>query len=527
MPPACDKSEKKIVHFETLGCRLNQIETEGAAEFFSDYGWTVRMASCAAKDAEDFGVCLCVLNTCAVTGKAEQKARRTINLLLKKFPAAALIVTGCYAELSAAAISAMGERVAVLPGKAKSALSRVPEFLERLCEGNQNFLQAQDWAAEQKRFQQPKLLAAALREFFAEQKASKAQDRAGGEPSQAQNAGGSDKNFLKAQDVAAEPFALNPKTFFAHSRASIKIQDGCDNCCSYCAIHFARGKSVSIPAALALERISALEEAGQSELVLTGVNIGQYKGEWRGGFVDIAGLLELILERTEKIAIRFSSVYPETVTERFAAAIKDPRVRPHFHISVQSGSDAILKRMNRRYTRETVIQACGRLKGAKQNPFLACDIITGFPGETQADFEQTLSLMKEAGFVKAHAFPFSPRPGTAAASFVPKIPERLKDERVATLNEYSAAAKIAYINSFVGTVRPAVAESAHGSALVPQGKRLVRAVTDNFIHAEILLDQAAAAPAAGSPIMVKILSANEAAIRAGQEWEALAELFQP
>ena len=326
--------------------------------------------------------------------------------------------------------------------------------------------------------------------------------------------------------AAVEPFALNPKTFFAHSRAAIKIQDGCNNNCSYCAIHFARGKSVSIPAPLALERVQALEDAGQSEVVLTGVNIGQFRAEGEGGVMDIAGLLELILQKTKRIAIRFSSVYPETVTERFAEVIKDPRVRPHFHISVQSGSDQILKRMNRSYRRADVLQACRRLKEAKQNPFLACDIITGFPGETQEDFDQTLLLLKEAGFVNAHAFPFSPRPGTAAASFTPKIPERVKDERVAALNEYSAAAKIAYINSFAGTVRQAVSESVHGfaAASVPQGKKLVRAVTDNFIHCEILVDQAAPCPKDGQSVQVKILGAKEDDICQGAEWEALAEL---
>ncbi len=469
----------KTVHFETLGCRLNQIETEGAAEFFYERGWNVQMKAAAARDAEDPSVALCVLNTCAVTGKAEQKARRTINLLLKKFPAAALIVTGCYAQLSPAQIAAMDKRVVVLPGKAKSALSRVPDLLA------------------------PDFDAADLRNILQDQKAAQ------------------DKNA-----AAVDPFVLLPKTFFAHSRSSIKIQDGCDNCCSFCAIHIARGKSVSIPASLALERGVALEEAGQSEVVLTGVNIGQYRSDWQGSAIGIAELLQLLLERTQKIAVRFSSIYPETVTERFAEVIKSPRVRPHFHISVQSGSDAILKRMNRRYTRETVIQACGRLKEAKQNPFLACDIITGFPGETDGDFAQTISLLKEAGFVNAHAFPYSPRPGTAAANFTPKIPERVKDQRVAALNEYSAAAKIAYINSFAGTVRPAIAESVHGSAAnsVPQGKKLVRATTDNFIHAEILLDQTAAAPQDGQPIMVKILSANESAIRQGAEWEALAKL---
>ncbi|MEE3410958.1 MAG: tRNA (N(6)-L-threonylcarbamoyladenosine(37)-C(2))-methylthiotransferase MtaB [Treponema sp.] len=508
----------KTVRFETLGCRLNQIETEGAAEFFYERGWSVQMASAAARDAEDPSVALCVLNTCAVTGKAEQKARRTINLLLKKFPAAALIVTGCYAQLSPAQIAAMDERAVVLPGKAKSALSKVPEFLEGFLLAKQNAPKALEAAGRETAA--PELLAAALRECLQSQGAAHEKNL-----SQGQKAPGL-LSPPSIGDYASEPFALNPKTFFAHSRSSIKIQDGCDNCCSFCAIHIARGKSVSIPASLALERVVALEEAGQSEVVLTGVNIGQYKGEWQGGTVGIAELLELILERTQKIAVRFSSIYPETVTERFAQAIKNPRVRPHFHISVQSGSDEILKRMNRRYTRQTVIQACRRLKEAKQNPFLACDIITGFPGETDDGFAQTLSLLKEAGFVNAHAFPYSPRPGTAAASFTPKIPERVKDQRVAALNEYSAAAKIAYINSFAGTVRPAIAESVHGSAAknVPQGKKLLRATTDNFIHCEILLDQEAASPKDGQPIMVKILAAKEDAVRQGAEWEALAEL---
>ena len=506
---------KKTVHFETLGCRLNQIETEGAAEFFHQKNWTVQMKAAAAKDAEDASVALCVLNTCAVTGKAEQKGRRTINLLLKKFPSAALIVTGCYAELSQSQIQEMDKRIAVLPGSAKSVLSKVPEFLESFkaqdCAGGE-LSQALDVAAEQ--------LAAALREFLSGSNKLVLKKI---EP-QAQKSGGL---FLAPKASAIEPFALLPKTFFAHSRSSVKIQDGCNNSCAFCAIHFARGRSVSIPAALALERIAALEAAGQSEVVLTGVNIGQYRGEWQGGFLDISGLLELILERTKSVAIRFSSVYPETVTDRFAAVIKNPRVRPHFHISVQSGSDAVLRRMNRAYSRQTVLDACRRLKEAKQNPFLACDIITGFPGETDDDFSQTLSLIKEAGFVNVHAFPYSPRPGTAAASFTPKIPERVKDQRVAALNECSVKAKIAYINSFAGLVREAVAESVHGNPSVPQGKKLSRAVTDNFIHAEILLDKDAAVPMEGEKIFVRIKAANEAAIMAGQEWEARAEIVNP
>ena len=456
-PPACNK--KKSVHFETLGCRLNQIETEGAAEFFFKNNWLVQMKPVAAKDAEDDSVCLCVLNTCAVTGKAEQKARRTINLLLKKFPAAALIVTGCYAQLSAESIQAMDERVVVLPGKAKSVLARVPEFLEQEFPASSAGMTSRDVSVAPAR-----AIALSL-------------------------SGLTRQSFVESP-AAIDPFELNPKTFFAHSRASLKIQDGCDNSCSYCAIRLARGKSVSIDAATALKRAADLEKSGQAELVITGVNIGQYRGLWQGRPLDLAGFLQLILERTKNIAVRISSIYPQSVTPAFCEVIKNPRVRPHFHISVQSGSDAVLKRMNRSYTRQTVVQACRRLKEAKQNPFLACDIIAGFPGESEADFADTLSLLKEAGFANAHAFPYSPRPGTAAAAFTPKIPERIKDQRVAALNEWSAQAKIDYINSFAGKTLRAVSENVRNAPKnLPAGKRLVRAMTENFIHAEILLDQ--------------------------------------
>ncbi|MBQ4014263.1 MAG: tRNA (N(6)-L-threonylcarbamoyladenosine(37)-C(2))-methylthiotransferase MtaB [Treponema sp.] len=501
-PPACNK--KKSVHFETLGCRLNQIETEGAAEFFFKNNWLVQMKPVAAKDAEDDSVCLCVLNTCAVTGKAEQKARRTINLLLKKFPAAALIVTGCYAQLSAESIQAMDERVVVLPGKAKSVLARVPEFLEQVFPASSAGMTSRESGVAPSR------------------EVSIAPARA-----IALSLSGLTRQSLVESPAAIDPFELNPKTFFAHSRASLKIQDGCDNSCSYCAIRLARGKSVSIDAATALKRAADLEKSGQAELVITGVNIGQYRGLWQGRPLDLAGFLQLILEETKNIAVRISSIYPQSVTPAFCEVIKNPRVRPHFHISVQSGSDAVLKRMNRSYTRQTVVQACRRLKEAKQNPFLACDIIAGFPGESEADFADTLSLLKEAGFANAHAFPYSPRPGTAAAAFTPKIPERIKDQRVAALNEWSAQAKIDYINSFAGKTLRAVAESVRNAPKnLPAGKRLVRAMTENFIHAEILLDQedAAAAPLDGQPIMVKILSAKEDAVRQGAEWEALAEL---
>ena len=477
--------EKFFAHFETLGCRLNQIESEGAADAFSDAGFQIDMNPIAAKDDARHDVCVCVLNTCTVTTKAEQKARRVIRLLLKKFPNALLIVTGCYAQLSPKEISQMDERICVLPGLAKSALRGIPQKIKALKTG-------------------PKRASGILKsDLFSE-------------PTQKDN-------------VALSPFELLPKTFFSHSRASLKIQDGCDNACSYCAIHLARGKSVSLDAALVLERISALENQGHGEVVLTGVNVAQYECSFEGKTLNIADLLELILARTKKIALRFSSIYPETASEKFCELIKDERVRPHFHLSVQSGSDAILKRMNRRYTSQDVRESCQRLRDAKGNPFLACDIIAGFPGETEEDFFETMDMLKACGFANVHAFAFSPRRGTPASSFAPKIPERIKDERVKILNEFSASQKIKYIEAFAGSVRPAIAENVHNAqssfTTTPAGKKVAHALTDNFIHTEILIDEKDTHPKEGEIVRVKILCAQKGKIISGQEWEALGEFL--
>lgn len=515
-PTISDKSEnppRLSAHFETLGCRLNQIESEGAADFFSQAGFRVEMKSVSANDATDGKICVCVLNTCAVTTKAEQKARRVIRLLLKKFPNAAVIVTGCYAQLSPKEIRSLGERVVALPGLAKSSLREIPEKI----------LSAQKNSSEQNPF--PKNF---IEEISGEKKFLNENSK--GEFPMQENFREADsakknQNDTYTKKAALEPFVFFSKEFVSHSRASLKIQDGCDNFCSYCAIHLARGKSVSLEAETVVERVNALEEAGHAEVVLTGVNVGQYAGIFGEKKIGIAELLSLILSRTKKIAIRLSSVHPEIVDEKFCAAIKSERVRPHFHLSVQSGSDSILKKMNRRYTRNDVFRACEMLRAAKENPFLACDIIAGFPGESEEDFSMTLDLLECCSFANVHAFPFSPRKGTPAFSMKPKIPERTKDSRAKILAEFAARQKIRYIESFAQSARRAILESVRSKKIaVPSGKKILRAVTDNFIHTEILCDENFPAPKEGSEVLVKILAAQKAKILAGGEWEAWGEI---
>ncbi len=389
----------ETIHFETLGCKLNQIETESLAHAFSEAGFSVEIGreSGAGSETPESGlvylpvrtISLNIINTCTVTGKAEQKARRLIRLLLKKHPEAPVLVTGCYAEVERETIGAIDPRVCVFPGSRKGELADLPLFLS-----NQITLH-------------PEAPLLAILSWFC----SRAVQTEGTDP------------------LSADTFRLATDNFLFHSRASIKIQDGCNNHCSYCRIRLARGKAVSLAPEEVIRRIIKIENANWAEVILSGVNLSQY----RSSDGDFADLLHRILAETAKIAIRVSSLYPERIDETILPLLAHERIRPHFHLSVQSGSDRILSAMRRPYTAETVYRTAERLRTIKENPFLACDIITGFPGETEDDFAQTVKMCTDIGFAWIHAFPFSPRPGTEAWSMKPRIPERTAGERIAVL----------------------------------------------------------------------------------------------
>ncbi len=458
---ANDKKMPKKIHFETLGCKLNQVESEGAASAFKNSGFSVSMTPFSASKLQDDDIILCIVNTCTVTAKAEQKARRIIRLLLFKCPNSAVLVTGCYAQNSAEEIRSIGERVCVLGGQYKGHLADIPDFL------NKN----------------PFLFGKALANAIDEKS----------------------KRISALSSIAEiqQPFRLVPDGFIHHSRASLKIQDGCNCVCTYCAIRLARGKSVSLEVEQVLSRIKALEESGQNEVVITTVNISQYRGFWNGDYVNFSALLKLILENTKKIRIRISSLYPETVDEEFAKIVENPRVCPHFHISVQSGSDSILLKMKRPYKIEAVYKACSLLKKAKSNPFFACDIIAGFPGESEEDFALTMKMLKDCGFTFVHAFPFSARPNTLAYKMRPMVPNSVAGKRVSLLEDYNSISKNDYINSFIGATLIAICENVHKPKVL-KDRVIVHAVTDNFLHCQLIFTKEEKFPQSGSLIYVKI-----------------------
>ncbi len=466
-----------IIHFETLGCRLNQDETEGAAYSFSQAGYSVDLDSINARSEENPHVILSVINTCTVTGKAEQKARRLMRLLLEKFPNAPLIVTGCYAELDSNAIKSIGpDRIVVLPGRRKSDLGRIASRGLR-------------------RFDVP------LLEQIILEGASAAPAKAGS---------------------AVNPFTLFAPVFERHSRSSIKIQDGCNNSCAFCRIHFARGTSVSLAPETVLDRVQTLCANGSSEIVLTGVNLSQYSAPFTDGTqCTFAGLLRLLLENTRRVKFRISSFYPQSVTEELCQVIAHERIQPFFHLSIQSGSDTILSAMNRPYKRDAVLRAVSMIKKYKKGCFISCDIIAGFPGETEGDFQQTVDLCSDCGFSWIHAFPFSPRPGTAAEKMKPQIPERIKDQRVKVLTQIAQKGKIEFISSCMGSTFDAVVENSRAFLKGLSDSTVYHAVTDNFIHVEF---RSSSPLVQGTVVRVKIEKPLEENIMTGVEVEATARL---
>jgi len=472
-----------LIRIETLGCRLNQIESEAAARFFLDKNFQVVMEGVSATTEENSSVIVSIINTCTVTTKAEQKARRLIRLHLKKFPQAIVIITGCYAQTAKEELQKIDERICVIGGQIKSRIADIPVLLA-------DYLQKNVWNPVE------------LKEIINKTISAKPQLKEG---------------------VPEDSFKFSTSSFLAHSRASLKIQDGCNNNCSYCAIHIARGKSVSIDVQTAIDRVVELEKNGQDEVVITTVNIGQYKGAYKDGFCNFAQLLKILLENTSKINFRISSLYPQIVDEEFCSVIADSRVRPHFHISVQSGSNKILEAMNRQYKAKAVLDACEKLKKAKNNPFLACDIITGFPGETKEDFTQTVELCEKCGFAWEHAFPFSERPGTPACSMKDKVPQSVSGERAKRLTEWAISSKINYLNSFVGEKLPAILETVKRSGGVISGNKFIyHAVTENFIHCEIISDKLLDV---NKTVTVKITKVLSERIMKGGDIEVTAEII--
>jgi threonylcarbamoyladenosine tRNA methylthiotransferase MtaB len=418
------------VAIDTLGCKLNQLESEAIAVSFREKGFSPVSQGILIE-----GPGLIIINTCTVTSKADQKSRRLIRKALRENPDSCVIVTGCYARLDPDKIELLeAESAADFHGISrlfvleKSVVLDLPEYLaDSLRSGNTLPEILESWV---------------------------------------ETAGRTGVVGLQKRS-----FDFKPQEFVFHSRGYLKIQDGCDNNCAYCRVRLARGPSVSLAPEAALEQLLSFELRGCAELMITGVNITQYL---HSGF-NLARLVEYLLAGSTTIALRLSSLEPEFIDEQLVSALAHPRIRPHFHLSVQSGSDTVLKRMGRVYDSQTVGQGIALLRSVKDNPFLACDIIAGFPGETETEFDQTLAFCAKTNFAWIHAFPYSQRPGTPAFSFGNPVCEREVTQRVEALTNLAMQGRRNYVQSWLGRELSAIVEKGGCSA----GQ--CRAVSENYL----------------------------------------------
>lgn len=271
--------------------------------------------------------------------------------------------------------------------------------------------------------------------------------------------------------------AISPHA--ARTRAMIKIQEGCNQVCAYCIVPKVRGRERSIPPDEIVAKVNEYVDRGYKEVVLTGTQLGSYGFDLDG--IDLIGLIHQILKWGGMSRLRVSSLQAHEISDGLLAQWTDGRLAPHFHLPLQSGSDSVLKRMRRRYGRYQFNQAVGSIRELLPDAAITTDVIVGFPGESESDFNDTVRLCEEVEFASMHVFPYSSRPGTSASHFDDDVSPETKSERVGRLMELSKKQEVAYRSQFVGTVRPVLWENQKADKWI--------GLTDNYIRVAANSDQ--------------------------------------
>lgn len=415
-----------------LGCKVNRVESDDAA---------ARLAACGVETPEAEAD-LIVVNTCTVTGEAEKKTRKAVRRALRANDRARVLVTGCAAAIDAAFYEALDSRVTVV-GKAQLA-----DAIRDWCEACSSRSAAGEPA-----------------------------DLANVPAVQAEGPAGLSRGAARgAPETACAPIEQGDVAPLLHigsgfrNRVGVKVQDGCDNACTYCIVHVARGRATSRPADEVVRECAAYARAGAGEIVLTGINLGSYcDGERRDpSATRLAGLLRRLLDETADlhepgafpVRFRISSVEPRDVDDALIdlLAAADGRVCRHLHLPLQAGSSKVLREMARPYDAERFRALVERLYAAVPELALSTDIIAGFPGETDAEFQETLALARACRFAKIHAFPYSRRAGTPAAARADQVPAEVKAARAAALRALGDELRASERARRVGTVELALVE---------------------------------------------------------------------
>jgi threonylcarbamoyladenosine tRNA methylthiotransferase MtaB len=384
----------------TLGCKLNQADSEAIARQFTARGVDVLDRPVAA-DAY-------VINTCSVTHVADRKARHMVRLARRLAPGAPIVLTGCYLQTAPNDIAQQLGADLAIHTTDKASIPDAIGVLER----------------------------------------------------------------------AAAPTA----TRGLRTRAFVKVQEGCNDVCAFCIVPKTRGREVSEPIDRVVAEVRAREDDGAQEVVLTGTQLGAYArhaGRDAGG-LGPADVIEAVLAETSVPRIRFSSLQPQDITPRLLGLWDDPRLCRHFHLALQSGADDTLRRMRRRYDVAQYRDAAMRLRAhIGEELAITTDVIVGFPGETDAEFEESVQFCREMEFAQMHVFPYSKRSGTTAAHLAGQVPYDVKHERMQRMLEVARESRDAYLRRFVGRVMPVLWERNRDGS---DGSQIWDGLTDNYIR---------------------------------------------
>lgn len=386
----------KKAAFYTLGCKVNQYETEAMAELFADSGYEIKEFTEVAD--------VYVINTCSVTNMGDRKSRQIIRRAKKLNPNAVIAVTGCYAQTAPDEVLAIEGVNLVLGTKDRKNIVTLVEELN------------------------------------------------------------TESNINHVSDIMSnhEFEELQIKQYSNRTRAFIKIQEGCNQFCSYCIIPYARGRVRSRKMEEVLEEITNLTKHGCQEFVITGIHVTSYGKDL--GDVTLTDLLEEIAKIPEVKRIRLGSLEPGFITKDTLDRLsKMESFCPHFHLSLQSGCDSVLKRMNRKYTTQDIREKCKAIREHFQYPALTTDIIVGFPGETEEEFEETRKFLEEIDLYEMHVFKYSIRKGTKAADMKPQINDQIKAKRSNVLLEMSKQHQKEFETKQLGMVKEVlIEEKMHG-----------------------------------------------------------------
>ena len=377
--------ENKKVAFITLGCKVNQYETNAMCEKFINKGYEV----VEKEEKAD----IYIVNTCTVTNMSDRKSRQMLRRVKEINEKAIIVACGCYAQVAKEELEKIDEIDIVLGNNEKK---NIVDYVEKYIKEKNKIIEIED--VMQKR------------------------------------------DFVDFGEV----------TYTEKTRAVIKVQDGCDRFCSYCIIPYARGRVRSRNPKTVIEEIEKIAKTGIKEVVITGIHIASYGKDFKEDY-KLINLLEDINKIDGIERIRLGSIEPLLITEEFVERLKKlDKICHHFHLSLQSGCNETLKRMNRRYTTEQFITIVNRLRKAYSDVILTTDIIVGFPEESEEEFNKTYEFLEQIKFYKMHVFKYSPRKGTKAAKMPKQIDGKQKEMRSKKLIELSNKYENEYNNSHIG-----------------------------------------------------------------------------